>query len=51
MYSLTPEQKLSNLREALAQKETKLQNLQKEIDGIRKKIERISSKNSHSQQS
>lgn len=49
MYQLTTEQKLENLNEVLALKEKKLQNLQKEIDGLRKKIERISSKNSQSQ--
>lgn len=38
MYTLTPEQKISNLEELLEQKKKKISNLQKEVDGIEKKL-------------
>lgn len=45
MYSLTKEQKIENLKEALALKEKKVQNLNSEIEGIKKKLEKLASKN------
>lgn len=41
MFSLTKEQRISNLEEILQQKETKKENLEKEIQGIKNKISRI----------
>lgn len=41
MYKLTIEQKISNLQELLGPKKKKLTSLQKEIEGIESKIQRL----------
>lgn len=41
MYTLTKEQKKANLKEILALKEKKLANLQKEVEDLRKKIQKL----------
>lgn len=40
-YSLTKEQKLHNLKTALAQKEEKLKRLNFEIEALQKKIQKL----------
>jgi uncharacterized protein YlxW (UPF0749 family) len=41
MYSLTKEQKISNLNEILEQKKKKLENLTKEVQNLEAKIAKI----------
>jgi uncharacterized protein YlxW (UPF0749 family) len=42
IFSLTKEQKISNLKVALEQKEEKAKKLQTEIEAIKKKISKLS---------
>jgi len=41
MYKLTKEQKIANYREILGAKEEKLKNLTKEVENLRKKIQKL----------
>lgn len=41
MYRLTVEQKISNYRDLVAQKKTKVENLQKEIQNLEIKISKL----------
>jgi phage shock protein A len=45
MFKLTDEQKLANYEELLAQKRQKVQNLQKELEALEKKILKFRAKN------
>lgn len=41
MYSLTKEQKISNLEELITQKSKKVENLQKEVEFLKKKLSKL----------